>query len=43
MLIKDEKIESVLEYAEEKIIASIYPTDMLIIHNWALVRILHKL
>ena len=43
MLIKDEKVESVLEYANEKMIISVYPTDILIVHDWEVKTILFKI
>ena len=34
MLIKDEKVESILEYSNGKMIVTLYPTDILIVHDW---------
>ena len=43
MLIKDEKVESILEYAVGKMIVSVYPTDILIAHDWTIAKIIRKL
>ena len=39
LLIKDEKVESILEYANDKLIISLYPTDLLFTHNWKRVKV----
>ena len=38
MLFKDEKVESILEYSKDKMIISVYPTDLFIVHNWSIVK-----
>ena len=37
MLISDELIYEVLEYARNKMVASVSPTDLLVIHDWSIV------
>ena len=43
ILIKDEKVEAMLEYSKDKIIMSLYPTDLLILDTWQVVSIIFKL
>ena len=38
IMLLSEESRSVHEYAENKIIISLYPTDLLIVHNWVAVR-----
>ena len=40
ILIKDEKVENILEYTSGQMIVSVYPTDLLIIHDWRIVSII---
>ena len=42
MLIKNEKVESIHEYAEAKLILSLYPTDLLLISNWVATSVVYK-
>ena len=43
MLIKNEKVESILEYAVDKLIISLYPTDLLIAHQWTAIKVIYKI
>ena len=43
MLIKDEKVEAIFEYAPNKLIISVYPTDLLIVHHWKVEKIIYKI
>ena len=43
VLIKNERIEAILEYAKNKMILSIYPTDLLVLDNWKKGKVIFKL
>ena len=43
MIIKNEKVDTVLEYATDKMLIAVYPTDLLIAHDWKLIRVLLKI
>ena len=43
MLIKEEKIEGMIEYTKDKMIMSLYPTDLIILNKWKIVSIIIKL
>ena len=43
MLIKDEKVEAIFEYSHDKLIMSLYPTDIIIAHNFKVVKIIYKI
>ena len=41
-LLKDEKIEAILEYSPNKIVISLYPNDYFIVKNWEVVSAITK-
>ena len=43
MLIKDEKVEAIFEYSPDKLVMSVYPTDIIIVHNFKVVKIIYKI
>ena len=40
MLIKNEKVEMILEYVENKFVVSLYPTDILVTKDWKQVNVI---
>ena len=40
MLIKNEKVEMILEYTPNKMIITLYPTDLLVTNNWKAVNVI---
>ena len=42
MLIKKEIVQSVLEYVENKMLIYVLPKDLLIVHDWEIVKVIEE-
>lgn len=43
MLIKDDKVEAIFEYDTRKMVLSVYPTDILVVHDMKLIKVIKKI